>query len=110
MKNKHLMWLIMSVAIMLLLPFLVVTFVAADAGMFVCFIMFFVINPIYSAVLGIFGGKNIKSMWYHPIILAVLFLIGIFIIFETFDIIFVAYAVVYLAIGIAFMLVNSKKQ
>ena len=59
MKNNFILWIIISLAIMLVLPWLAVFFVKGDAGMAVCFILFFAVNPIYSVIMGIFAGKNI---------------------------------------------------
>ena len=46
MKNNFILWIIISLAIMLVLPWLAVFFVKGDAGMAVCFILFFAVNPI----------------------------------------------------------------
>lgn len=86
--------------LMLLLPCLVSVFVKAEAGMAVSLILFFIVYPIYSAYLGVISGKNKDSMWYMPLVNALLFLIGqwLFIIQGiNYDIIF--YAVAYLVIG-----------
>ncbi len=37
---------------MLALPWLAVTFVKGDAGMAVCFLLFFAIDPLYSVAIG----------------------------------------------------------
>ena len=99
MKTKLIGWLAGSAAVMLLLPWAAVTFVQSDAGMAVTLLLFFVINPTFSIVSGIFAGKSIKEMWCLPVIAAALFLLGTWA--------FVIYAVVYLVIGVASMLVSS---
>ncbi len=112
MKKDFIFWLVISAVIMLLFPFLAVTFIKADAGMAVCFILFYAVNPIYSVVIGIFAGKDIKRLWSLPVISSILFLSGTWILFDMGEIAFIMYAVVYLLLGMLAMLVSmliSKK-
>ena len=106
MKNNFILWVIISLVIMLALPWLAVSFVKGDAGMAVCFILFFAINPIYSVILGVFAGKNIKRLWGMPVISAVLFLLGSWIFFRMGERAFILYAGVYLILGIAAMTIS----
>lgn len=106
MKNNIIPWVIISLVIMLALPWLAVSFVKGDAGMAVCFILFFAINPIYSVILGVFAGKNIKRLWGMPVISAVLFLLGSWIFFSMGERAFILYAGVYLILGIAAMTIS----
>ena len=84
MKKNIILWLAVSAVIMLMLPWLAVTFVKGDTGMAVCLLLFYAVNPIYSVVIGAFAGKDVKHLWSLPIISAALFLIGtwIFLIWE----------------------------
>lgn len=107
MKTKLIGWLAGSAAVMLLLPWAAVTFVQSDAGMAVTLLLFFAINPAFSIVTGIFAGKSIKEMWCLPVIAAALFLLGTWAFFDPGEGAFVIYAVVYLVIGVASMLVSS---
>ena len=106
MKKNIILWLAVSAVVMLALPWLAVTLVKGDAGMAVCFLLFFAINPIYFVVTGIFAGKDMKHLWSLPVISAVLFLIGTWIFFDIGEMAFVLYAVVYLALGIVTMLIS----
>jgi len=92
--------------IMLVLPWLAVSFVKGDAGMAVCFILFFAVNPIYSVIMGVFSGKNIKSLWGMPVISAILFLLGSWIFFSIGEKAFILYAGVYLILGIVAMAIS----
>ena len=74
--------------------------------MAVCLLLFIAINPIYSVVIGIFVGKDVKHLWSLPVISAVLFLIGTWIFFDMGEMAFVLYAVVYLVLGIVTMLIS----
>ncbi|MDE6662249.1 MAG: hypothetical protein K2K46_02800 [Lachnospiraceae bacterium] len=112
MKKDFILWLVISAVIMLMFPFLAVTFIKADAGMAVCFIFFYAVNPIYSVVIGIFAGKDIKRLWSLPVISSILFLAGTWLLFDMGEIAFIMYAVVYLILGMLAMLVSmliSKK-
>ena len=106
MKQSIILWLAVSAAVMLALPWLAVTFVKGDAGMAVCFLLFFAVNPLYSMIIGAFAGKDIRHLWSLPPVSAVLFLIGTWIFFDMGETGFILYAAVYLALGIAAMLIS----
>lgn len=89
--------------VMLLLPWLAVSFVNADGQMAVCFILFFAVNPIYMIGTGIFAGQDIKGLWYLPVVSSVLFLLGVWIFFDMGETAFIIYAVSYLVLGILSM-------
>ncbi len=106
MKKNIILWLAASAVVMLAFPWLAVTFVKGDAGMVVCFLLFFVVNPLYSAIIGAFAGKDIRHLWSLPVISALLFLIGTWIFFEMGETAFILYAAGYLTLGIAAMLIS----
>lgn len=106
MKQNIVLWLAASVAVMLAFPWLAVTFVKGDAGMAACFLLFFAVNPFYSVLTGVFAGKDIRHLWSFPVISAALFLIGTWIFFDMGEPAFMRYAAVYLALGIAAMLIS----
>lgn len=106
MRQNTIFWLVLSGAIMLLLPWIAVTFVKGDGGMTACFILFFAIDPIYSVVIGASAGKNSKRLWYLPVISAVLFLLGTWIFFDMGEIAFILYAMIYLVLGVLAMLIS----
>ena len=106
MKKNIILWLVASAVVMLAFPWLAVTFVKGDAGMAVCFLLFFAVNPLYSVIIGAFAGKDVKHLWSLPVISAVLFLIGTWIFFDMGETAFILYAAVYLVIGIMAMLIS----
>ena len=106
MKKNIILWLAASVVVMLAFPWLAVTFVKGDAGMAVCFLLFFAVNPLYSVIIGAYAGKDVKHLWSLPVISAVLFLIGTWIFFDMGETAFILYAAVYLIIGIMAMLIS----
>lgn len=99
MVRKNIFCIFISAFIMLLLPWCAITFVKGDGGMAVCFLLFFVVNPILSIGVGIFSGRNIKVSWFQPLLCAMLFVIGTWTFFEIGEISFIIYAGVYLILG-----------
>ncbi len=114
MKKNTILWMAVSAVVMLVFPWLAVTFVKGDAGMAVCFLLFFAVNPLYSVIIGAFAGRDFRRLWSLPVISAVLFLVGTWIFFDMGETAFVLYAAVYLALGTAvmliFMLIRKKTQ
>ena len=106
MKQSGISWIFWSADIMLLLPWLAVTFIKGDGGMEVCFLLFYGVNPVYSVLAGVFAGKDGKRLWYLPILSAALFLVGTWLFFDMGEPAFILYALVYLALGFAAMLVS----
>ena len=111
--KKLLTWTLLAIILMIGCPWLAVEF-AGSAGMAVCFILFFAVNPLFSAVCGVFAGKDIKRLWALPIITAGLFLAGTWLFFEMKETAFLLYCCCYLIIGVIAMsisaLVNKRKQ
>ena len=105
--KKLISWLIASSAVMLALPWLAVTFIKGDGGMAACFILFFALNPIYAITSGISAGKDLRTLWALPIITAVFFLAGTWLLFDMGETAFILYALIYLALGMAAMLLSA---
>ena len=95
--------ILLSVLIMILLPFLAVTFVKGDNGMAICFVLFYAINPLFSIYTGYSTDK-----WIYPIVNSLLFLVGTWIFFDMGEIAFIYYAIVYLLLGLITMLIKHK--
>ena len=108
--KKVVFWILVSALVMLILPWLAVSFVKGDNGMVVCFILFYLGNPIYSILAGVYAGKDRKELWIIPVITAVLFLAGAWSIFDKNETVFVLYALIYLLLGIAAMFVSGLKK
>lgn len=96
----------LAIFLMIGCPWLAVEF-AGSTGMGVCFILFFAVNPLFSAVCGAFAGKNIKQLWALPIITAGLYLAGTWMFFEMGETAFLIYCGCYLIIGIVTMLISA---
>lgn len=110
--KKLISGILVSAAILLALPWLVVTFVKGSGGMAVCFLLFFAINPIYVVLAGAYAGRNIKSLWPLPCTTAVLFLAGAWLLFDLGERAFLIYGLIYLILGITAMCISAfiKKQ
>lgn len=61
------------VATMLIIPLVAVNTVKADAGMLVAMMLFFLVYPVVSIVIGIIAGKDIKFFCFTPLLIAGLF-------------------------------------
>jgi len=106
MTRKPIFWLLMSAAVMLLLPWLTVTFVQTDAGMTAVLILFFAVNPVYSMTAGYYAGKQIGRLWWVPAVSAALFLAGAWLNFEAGEPAFWTYTGIYFALGMEAMFVS----
>lgn len=93
------LWFAVTVAVMCVLPFAVARLASECSGMALCMMLFYIVNPIYSAVLGQRCGRNVRSMWYLPLILSIAFLAGTWLFFDIREVWFIIYATIYLAIG-----------
>ncbi len=98
-NKKYLYWLCATMVITLVLPFAVARLASECSGMALCMILFLVFNPVYSIILGINCGKNIRQMWSLPLVSAVMFLFGTWFSFDVKEIWFIIYATIYLVLG-----------
>ncbi len=106
MKQKASFWLTLSAAVMILLPWLAVTFVRSDAGMTGILLLFFGINPAYCMAAGYYAGKQTRRLWWVPAVASGLFLAGAWLFFEMGDPAFLTYTGIYFAVGMEAMLVS----
>lgn len=105
-KYQLVKWLGITLAVMFILPFAVAKLASECAGMALCMILFLVINPLYSIILGIVSSRNLKKMWNLPIFSAVAFLAGTWLFFDIHELWFIAYALIYLFLGIVTMFIT----
>ncbi len=105
MKKRSIIILIISVFVMVLLPFLAVRLVPSDAGLSVVLLLFFVVNPLYSAVIGVIAGIKGKWEWLWVIVLPLIFTAGTFGVFGDFVLDFLFYTALYTAVCLAAALI-----
>ena len=98
-NRQLIIWLSVTVTVMFVLPFAVARLASECSGMVLCMMLFFIINPIYSVILGFNCGKNIRRMWNLPLVSAIAFLAGTWLFFDIKEIWFLIYAAIYLALG-----------
>ncbi len=97
-KSLLFRWAI-ELLVMIGLPWLAVTFAPADAGMAICFLLFFLVNPIFAIADGYYVGKEPQKAWSEPLGNALLFLLGAWLFFDRGEPAFYLYALVYLGLG-----------
>lgn len=102
MTKRFMNLLALSVAFMIVLPWAVQAFVRGDASIGILLLLLYVVDPIYSAVLGWFSGKDLRKMWFLPILSALLFLSG-----GVRHLTIWAFAGAYLVIGIVVMFLSD---
>ncbi len=105
MKRKSLRLLFLTAFVMLGLPWMAVTFAPGDAGMAICFVLFFALNPLYAVFSGVVSGR--KGQWYQPIATAALFLGGTWLFFDPGEPVFLRYAAAYLLLGVVSMMFSA---
>ena len=98
MMKKLITLIIFAILLMIGGPIVALQFPGVDA-MGVCFLLFYAINPVFLVVCGAISGANVKRLWAIPLIDAVLFLAGVWLLFDMGEIGFVFYSVCYLIIG-----------
>lgn len=99
MKHKNWIYLCLLGFVMLVLPYITATFVKGGGGWLAILLLFFVVNPFTSVILGFRAGKTVRESWWLPVVNAVLFLLGVWLNFEMGEPAFLGYAAVYLALG-----------
>ena len=92
---------------MSILPFAVTRLASECTGMALCMMLFLVVNPIYQIVLGVAAGRDVWALRNLPFVSVVAFLAGAWLFFDIHEPWFVAYAAVYLCIGVASMLITA---
>ena len=104
--KKFAIWTLLAALLMIGGPWVALQFPGYDA-MGVCFILFFAVNPLFSAVCGAFAGRNVRRFWMLPIITSGLFVVGVWIFFEMGEPAFLIYGAGYLLIGAVAMVIFS---
>lgn len=100
-------WTVISFVVMLVLPFLVSRCAPHDWGMALCMILFLVVNPCYSILLGLVAAKHTEKLWFMSVIPAAAFLLGVWLFFNIHDQGFFIYAEIYLVLGVIAMLIST---
>ena len=102
--KKNLAAVIAILTVMFGFPWAAVTFAPGDAGMAICFILFFGVNSTVSMFAGIFAGRQPKQRWFLPFLNAAAFLMGVWTVFDWGNPDFYGFCIAYLVIGLISML------
>ena len=114
--RKNIWAILVMILVMFGLPAAAVTFAPGDAGMAICFVLFFGVNTTVSMFVGIFAGLQVRQRWFLPFVNAVMFLLGAWTVFDWGNPDFKGFAVAYLAIALVACLTtivvvrNIKKE
>ena len=103
--KKLVIWTGLAAVLMIGGPWLALRLAGWNA-MGACFLLFFGANPLFAAVCGAVAGKDMKRLWPLPIIVAGLYLAGVWLLFEMGESAFLLYSGGYLVIGAAAMLIR----
>ena len=104
MKKKMIITFMIMLAVLFILPFIVVKAAEPHEFMGVMILLFFVVNPITAAVINSMIGKDIRKLWWMPTLFAIVFLLSYWLVLEEIIIDLIFYAVIYLIIGLIFMI------
>ena len=104
MKKKMIITFIIMLAVLFILPFIVVKAAEPHEFMGIMILLFFVVNPITAAVINSMIGKDIRELWWMPALFATVFLLSYWLVLEEIIIDLIFYAVIYLIIGLIFMI------
>lgn len=102
--KKNLFAVLTIFIVMVLFPWATVLFAPHDAGMAICFVLFFGVNAMFSLFVGIFAGLAVKQRWFFPLVNSVVFLLGVWTVFDWGNPDFYGYAIAYLAVAFVAML------
>ena len=72
-KKKILIFLAALIVCMLLIPVSVINIAPEDAGMALCFLLFFALNPLFVIAFGIVAGTELRKLWWFPIAASAVF-------------------------------------
>lgn len=102
--KKNVAALMAVLIVMFGFPWAAVTFAPGDAGMAICFVLFFGVNSTVSMFAGIYAGLNLKQRWFFPLVNAAAFLLGAWTVFDWGNPDFYGFVIAYLAIALVAML------
>ena len=104
MKKKMIIILIIMLSILLILPFILTQIAQPHEFMGIMILLFFIVNPIAAAVASSIIGKDIKKLWWTSVLFPVIFLLSYWLVLQEVIIDLTFYAVIYLIIGLVFMI------
>ena len=107
--NNTVKWIIITVLVMLVLPWVILAGAQAEA-MGLIFILLYAVYPVYSVLIGWQAGKEIKKNWFLPILSPCLFLLCVVVFFTLDEGLFYVFALIYLVIGLLAMAFSGGRN
>ena len=112
-KKKLIIITTLMFLVLFIIPFILINLSKSHEFMGIMILLFFIINPISTIIINSIIGKDIKKLWYIPILFSIIFLILYWILLKEIILDLTVYAISYLVIGIITMLISyfiSKKR
>ncbi len=106
--KKTLGLLVFTILLMVGCPYILSRMVDGSNGLALLFILLFMTNPVYSIMVGIAAGKDMLNCLYYPFVVAIIFVAGYMITFETTDMGLLVYAATYLLLGYISMFITYR--
>ena len=103
-KKKIFIFLTIMFIVLFILPFILINISKSHEFMGIMIMLFFVVNPITTAIINSMIGKDIRKLWWVPILFCVSFLLSYWLILEEIILDLIIYALFYLIIGLIFMI------
>jgi len=107
MTREYKKVLLLSAAVMIAVPLIVDLIFTIPAtsgwGMVTTLFLFFAVDPLFSAWLGIFCSNDVKRYWSIPLVNAVFFIVGVWMAFDFGNTDFTVYAAAYIVIAYVLM-------
>ena len=75
--KRPVFWAAVSAFVMIALPWLFRSLILGYTYFTAIFSLVYVLNPIFSAVVGVFAGRDMKALWYLLLLPPLFFLAGI---------------------------------
>ncbi|MBR6523220.1 MAG: hypothetical protein IKT39_01230 [Clostridia bacterium] len=100
------MSLIITVVLVFGIPLAAVLF-ASDAGMAICILSFYLINPILSVGVGVFAGFDFRKRWFSSLYVGIIFMITVCFLLTADEPLFFLYSAIYTFFSFISMLVTS---
>ena len=107
LKKKIIIAVTSMFLILLIIPFVFINLSQSYEFMGIMILLFFVVNPIAVVIINLIIGKDLKKLWWMPILFCIIFLLSYWLILEEIILDLIIYAICYLVIGIIFMFISK---
>jgi len=105
-KKKVIFVTIFMILILLVLPLISINVIEPLSGMGLIIMSFFIINPIASVIISVLMCKEIKRVWFLPLVFGILFLVSYWIVLNEVIYDLWVYAIFYVILGYITMIIG----